>query len=157
MSAGVIGFYYVFGAAEPEHRCRLPELVWPDDTSYYPVNATHRIYIDAYIPKIKNDTKWEKCVRYDNLNNTLINCPNGWTYDRSVFGYIFTEEDNLVCSSVPKKSWLVTLMQTGGFALLVIGSLADKFGRKKTTVVVTVLLFITCIITYLKLSIFVQK
>ena len=149
MSAAVVGFYYVFGAAEPEHRCRLPASVWPDDTQYYPINRTHETMINAYIPKTKDGTTWEKCVRYPsaNPNDTLISCPNGWVYDRSIFGYTFTEEANLVCSREPLKSWLATLMQCGGFSLLLIGSFADKFGRKKITALVTILLFITCVIT----------
>ena len=149
MSAAVVGFYYVFGAAEPEHRCRLPASVWPDDTQYYPINRTHETMINAYIPKTKDGTTWEKCVRYAsaNPNDTLISCLNGWVYDRSIFGYTFTEEANLVCSREPLKSWLATLMQCGGFSLLLIGSFADKFGRKKITALVTILLFITCVIT----------
>ncbi|UJR36484.1 hypothetical protein I4U23_029207 [Adineta vaga] len=149
MSAAVVGFYYVFGAAEPDHRCRLPSSVWPDDTQYYPINRTHEILINTYIPKMKDSTKWEKCVRYTiaNPNGTLVSCPNGWVYDQSVFGYTFTEEANLVCSRESLKSWLATMMQCGGFALLLIGSLADRFGRKKTTATVTILLFIICIIT----------
>ncbi|CAF0780196.1 unnamed protein product [Adineta ricciae] len=149
MSSAVVGFYYVFGAAEPEHRCRLPASVWPDDTQYYPINRTHETMINAYIPKTKDGTAWEKCVRYAsaNPNDTLISCPNGWAYDRSIFGYTFTEEANLVCSREPLKSWLATLMQCGGFSLLLIGLFADKFGRKKITALVTILLFITCVIT----------
>jgi hypothetical protein len=149
MSAGVIGFYYVFGAAEPNHRCRLPASIWPDDTHYSPLNRTHEIYINSYIPIAKDGKTWEKCVRYTtgNPNDTLVNCPNGWAYDRSVFGYTFTEEGDLVCNKEPQKSWLATLMQCGGFSLLLIGSLADRFGRKKMTAIVTVLLFISCLIT----------
>jgi hypothetical protein len=152
MSAGIMGFYYVFGAADPDYRCRLPANLWPDDTQYNPINITHEILINSYIPKTKDGTKWEKCVRYkynitENLNDTLINCPNGWAYDRSIFGYTFTEEANLVCNRESEKSWLATLMQCGGFSLLIIGSLADRYGRKRLTVIVTILLFIICLIT----------
>ncbi|CAF1411978.1 unnamed protein product [Rotaria sordida] len=149
MSAGIAGYYYVFGAAEPAHRCRLPENIWPNDSQYYPINSTHERLINNYIPKTKNGKNWEKCIRYtiENRNDTLVNCPNGWIYDRSIFGYTFTEEANLVCSSEPIKSWLATLIQCGGFSLLIIGSLADKFGRKRLTVIVTILLLVTCLIT----------
>lgn len=148
MSAGIVAFYYVFGAAEPEHRCQLPQSVWPNDLHYWPVNLTHELHINAYIPK-ESEGKWDKCVRYttDDQNKTLINCPNGWVYDRSVFGYTFTEEANFVCQSEPKKSWLNTLMQTGGLSLLVIGSLGDKFGRRRITIVTTFLLFALSVIT----------
>ncbi|CAF3966181.1 unnamed protein product [Adineta steineri] len=149
MSAGVIGFYYVFAAADPEHRCRLPPTIWPNDTSYYPINRTHEIFINSYIPKTKDGHKWEKCVRYTtgNLNDTLDICRDGWAYDQSIFGYTFTEEANLVCSSEPKKSWLATLMQCGGFSLLIIGSFGDRYGRKRITAIVTILLLIVCLIT----------
>jgi hypothetical protein len=149
MSAGVISFYYVFGAAEPDHRCRLPVNIWPDDTQYNSINRTHEIYLNNYIPKTKDGKKWEKCVVYttDNRNDTPVNCPNGWVYDRSIFGYTFTEEANFVCQNKSQKSWLATAMQCGGFSLLIIGSLADKYGRKKITVIVTILLFFTCLLT----------
>jgi len=149
MSAGIMGFFYVYGAADSNHRCRLPETVWPDDTHYYSINETHQRLINAYIPKIKDGTTWEKCVRRmtENISDSLVNCPNGWAYDRSVFGYTFTEEANLVCSHEPHKSWLATLLQIGGFSLLIIGSLADRYGRKKMTAIVTILLFVTCLIT----------
>ncbi|CAF0978711.1 unnamed protein product [Rotaria sordida] len=108
MSAGIVAFYYVFGAADPEHRCQLPPSVWPNDVHYWPINQTHEFYINAYIPK-GTDGKWNKCMRYttNKQNSTLINCPNGWAYDRSVFGYTFTEEANLLniplkCSSVSR-------------------------------------------------------
>ncbi|CAF1266199.1 unnamed protein product [Adineta steineri] len=149
MSFGIISFYYVFGAAEPDHRCRLPNNIWLDDTQYNPINHTHELYINNYIPKTKDGKTWEKCIVYkiENQTNTLINCPNGWIYDRSIFGYTFTEEANFVCQNKSHKSWLATALQFSGFSLLIIGSLADKYGRKKMTVIVTIVLFLTCLIT----------
>ncbi|CAF4813919.1 unnamed protein product, partial [Rotaria sp. Silwood2] len=113
MSAAVAGFYYVFAVADPDHRCRLPASVWPNDTQYNPINATYQTMIDMYIPKTKDGKKWEQCVLYPtgSSNDTLINCPNGWVYDQSIFGYTYTEEANLVCASKPKQSWIATLMQ----------------------------------------------
>ncbi|CAF2801333.1 unnamed protein product [Rotaria sp. Silwood2] len=149
MSAAVADFYYVFAVADPDHRCRLPASVWPNDTQYNPINATYQTMIDMYIPKTKDGKKWEQCVLYPtgSSNDTLINCPNGWVYDQSIFGYTYTEEANLVCASKPKQSWIATLMQCGGFALLIIGTFADRFGRKTTTSFVTIFLFLTCLIT----------
>ncbi|CAF3343982.1 unnamed protein product [Rotaria sp. Silwood2] len=149
MCASIVSFYYVFGAAKPDHRCRLPINVWPDDTQYSPINKTHEIYINNYIPKTNDEKKWEKCVRYmtSNMNDTLINCPNGWVYDRSVFGYTFTEEANFVCQNESKRSWIATTLQCSSFLLLIIGSLADKYGRKKMIVIVTIILFFTSLIT----------
>ena len=103
----------------------------------------------SYIPKTKDGTTWEQCIRYTtgNLNDTFVNCPNGWAYDRSIFGYTFTEDANFVCNDQPIKSLLAILMQCGGFALLILGSFADRYGRKKIITVITIFLFITCLIT----------
>lgn len=144
-----MSFFYVYGAAEPKHRCRLPETIWPDDTSYYSINTTHEKFIQQFIPKTSDGKGWEHCVRYltAQSSDSKVNCPNGWAYDRSVFGYTYTEEVNFVCDAATTKSWLATLMQCGGFSLLIIGSLADRYGRKGMTVAVTIVLFVTCIIT----------
>lgn len=149
MSAGIIYFYYVFAAAEPDHRCRLPGSIWPDDNQYFPINETHRNYLDQYIPKTSDGSMWERCVRYDSegRNGSLSTCSDGWVYDRSIFGYTFTEEANFVCRNESQKSWLATFMQCGGFSLLIIGTLADKYGRKRITVLVTVFLFFICLLT----------
>ncbi|CAF5121430.1 unnamed protein product, partial [Rotaria sp. Silwood1] len=40
ISTGLVAFYYIYGAAEPEHRCRLPSSIWQNDSQYNPVNAT---------------------------------------------------------------------------------------------------------------------
>ena len=145
MNAGVVSFYYIFAAAEPDHRCQLPENIWPNDIHYKPINQTHEMLINNYIPKTKDQKQWEKCVRY--TNDTHINCPNGWVYDRSIFGYTFTEEANFVCQNESQKSWLATALQLGGFSLLIIGTLADKYGRKKITTMATILVFVSCLIT----------
>ncbi|CAF3348205.1 unnamed protein product [Rotaria socialis] len=149
ISAATVGYYYVFAAADIDHRCRLPENVWPNDNQYNPINKTHELLINRYIPKTNDGRKWEQCVRYLNgtRNDTLMNCPNGWAYDRSVFGYTFTEEANFVCGNASKKSSIATFMQYGGFALLVIAPNADKFGRKKVITTVIIFLFVTCLIT----------
>ncbi|CAF1677994.1 unnamed protein product [Rotaria magnacalcarata] len=149
MNGSITSFYYVFGAAKPEHRCRLPTNVWPHDTHYSPLNQTHETFINQYIPKNNDGKQWEKCVRYvtSNRSGSLVNCPDGWAYDQSIFGYTFTEEADFVCQNESKRSWLATAVQCGGFSLLIIGSLADRYGRKKMISIVTFLLFFACLIT----------
>ncbi|CAF5062664.1 unnamed protein product, partial [Rotaria socialis] len=56
MSAAAITFYYVFAAAGIDHRCRLPENVWPNDNQYHPINETHELLINRYIPKTTSGT-----------------------------------------------------------------------------------------------------
>ena len=144
ISSGLVSFYYVFGAAEPEHRCRLPFALWPNDTQFNPTDANYLTLLHQYIP-MEND-KWNQCHLWNSTsdNTSLIDCSNGWVFDRSVFGFTFTDEASLVCRSKPKKSWLSTLVQTAGFLLVIIGALADRFGRKAMIISVSILLLITC-------------
>ncbi|CAF3302018.1 unnamed protein product [Rotaria sp. Silwood2] len=147
ISAGLASFYYVFGAAEPDHRCRLAPSLWPNDDTYTPINQTHALFLQLYIPT--KDGKWDQCHLFDslNINKSLIECPNGLVFDRSIYGFTFTEAIGLVCRDRPKKSLLATPMQAGGFIVLIAGILADKFGRKRTIIGASILLFSICFIT----------
>ncbi|CAF1250302.1 unnamed protein product [Rotaria sordida] len=145
-SAGIVSLYYVYGAAEPEHRCRLPSQIWPNDNQFNPINAQHEACLRQYIPM--ENGRWDQCHIFNLTisNKSLIDCPNGWVFDRSVFlGLTFTEEASLVCHAKAKKSWLSTLMQMAGFALLIIGVLADRFGRKAIITTVSLLLLTICL------------
>lgn len=146
--AGLVGFYYVYGAAEPEHRCRLPTSIWPDDHQYNPVNSTYVSLLKRYIP-LDDDKKWNQCQMYSSAvlsNRTLIDCPNGWIFDRSVYGFTFTEEANFICHSKSNRSWLSTMVQLAGFFLLVVGALADRFGRRAVITGVNFVIFVVCIL-----------
>ena len=146
LSAGIVSLYYVFGAAEPEHRCRLPSQLWPSDNQFNPNNSQYQTALRLYVPIEKG--KWDECHLWNSTdaNSSLIDCSNGWKFDRSVFGFTFTEEASLVCHAKPKRSWLATLVQTAGFALLIIGALADRFGRKATIIGVNLLLITICLL-----------
>jgi hypothetical protein len=121
----------------------LPSSIWQNDNQYYPVNETLKSLVDKYIP-IANG-KWDKCHILD-LNNKSIHCPNGWIFDRSVYGFTYTEEANLVCDLKGKKSWISTMMQIAGFTLLIVGPLADRFGRKAIITFLTLTLFFVCLL-----------
>ena len=144
-SACLVSLYYVYGAAEPEHRCRLPSSVWPNDNQFNPIDIEYEVRLRQYIP-LEND-RWDQCHLWNSTssNTTLVDCSNGWIFDRSVFGFTFTEEASLVCHDKAKKSWLATQVQTAGFLLLITGTLADRFGRKTTIVGVSLLLSIVCL------------
>ncbi|CAF3868638.1 unnamed protein product [Rotaria sp. Silwood1] len=143
ISAGAVAFYYVYGAAEPEHRCRLPSSILQNDNQYNPVNSTLKSLIDKYIP-ISNG-KWDKCHIWDS-NRRLVDCPNGWVFDRHIYGFTFTEEAYLVCHTKGKKSWISTVMHIAGFTLLIVGPLADRFGRKTMIIFLTLTLFLICLL-----------
>ena len=143
MSCGIVSFYYVFAAAEPNHRCRLPPDLWPNDTSYEAISTTHELHLNQSIRRLTEGGHWERCFQM--ANQTVTPCRHGWVYDRSIFGYTFTEEANLVCEQKAKKSWLATSMQCGGLSLLITGPLADRCGRKKIISIVSILLLVICL------------
>ena len=149
ISAGLVAFYYVYGVAEPDHRCRLPASIWPDDHQYNPANSTQLALVNLYIPRDDEDPKkWNPCQMYTAAtvsNRTLITCPNGWIFDRNIYGFTLTEEANFICDSKSKRSWLSTMVQLAGFFLLVVGTLADRFGRRTVIIGVNFFLFTICI------------
>ncbi|CAF0751650.1 unnamed protein product [Didymodactylos carnosus] len=149
ISTGVAAFFYVYGAGEPHHRCKL--LMWPND-QYYSVNSSHQYLINKWIPK-NTDGTFMKCSIYkSNSTNTsiptneLMDCRE-WVYDRSIFGYTFTEEANMVCKSKSRKSLLAAVLQFAGIFTVVCGSLGDKIGRKVSASITTGFLYIILIIT----------
>lgn len=145
VAAGLISFYYVFGAAEPEHRCRLPLIIWPNDNQYNPSNNSYLAYLRENIPM--NDQHWDQCHLFNStgFDQSWIGCTNGWTFNRDVFGYTFTEEASLVCADKPRKSWLSTVVQAAGILIVFIGPIADRFGRKRTIVGCMLLILLVCL------------
>lgn len=144
-SAGIVALYYVYGAGEGEHRCRLPSDIWLNDNTYNPLEGSeYGNVVRRYIPQENN--KWDQCHLYSSgkLNLSLIECPNGWVFNRNVFGLTFVEESSLVCGNKWQKSWLSTLVQLAGFVLLIVGGFADRFGRRPTIIGVILVLLTVC-------------
>src|ERR1700734_8397 len=56
--AGMLYFYYVYGAAEPAHRCRLPSSLWPNDNQFNPINTEYEARLRQYIPMENN--RWDQ-------------------------------------------------------------------------------------------------
>lgn len=107
IGSGITTYYYVFGVAEPSFRCRLPSWLWESEDYFQKINQTHQNILDAWQPK-------SKCSNY---NQSFC---HEFVYDRSVFGYTFTEESNFVCDYAVKRTWLSTLYQVGGYETLTI-------------------------------------
>jgi hypothetical protein len=102
ISTGILGYYYVFGVAEPSFRCRLPSTIWLDDDQLQFINATHQLQVDPW------SSSTSQCI---DINGSM--CTN-FVYDRSVFGRTFTEDANFVCNNAVKRTWLSTVYQIGG-------------------------------------------
>ncbi|CAF1172583.1 unnamed protein product, partial [Didymodactylos carnosus] len=143
--SGLVGYYYVYGAAEPEHRCRLPSSVWPND-QYKIMSLSHEKLIDLWIPK---DDKYHI---YTSDREKIVCGLDGWVYDRSVYGFTFTEEAQLISKSRAKRSTIATVMQSGGISALFIGSLSDKFGRKTAARWVILLIFVISLLTQIAMQ-----
>ncbi|CAF0992428.1 unnamed protein product [Adineta ricciae] len=141
LGSGITTYYYIFGVAEPSYRCRLPSSVWPGNDQYQAWDATHQYLINQ-------SQQISKC---QDMNGT--SCKN-FVYDRSIFGWTFTEEGNFVCENALRKTWLSTMYQFGGFVVLLSGYICDRIGRQKMIRILTLFLFIIPFLIQLILSSF---
>ena len=84
---------------------------------------------------------------FSGFDNSSTETCNAYVYDQSVFPETLTTELNLVCDNESKRRLLSTLMMLG----LMIGSLlggriSDKLGRKKTTIIATLIIIPSVIV-----------
>ena len=101
LSSGITGFYYVFGLAEPQFRCRLAQEIWPNDDQFQFYNKTHESLVNQHGYVIS------QCE-----DNNGIRC-NSFVYDQSVYGKTFTEEADYICGDAIQKTWISTAYQIG--------------------------------------------
>ncbi|XP_014288782.1 organic cation transporter protein [Halyomorpha halys] len=109
----------------PNHRCQVP---WLENGTNLPWDSpTAR----AAIP-LNPDGSYSSCLLINPTTNLTEACTS-WVYDRTTFKDTRTVEWDLVCD----KKWLGALSKSifmlGVFAgSIILGYLADKYGRKKT-------------------------
>ncbi|UJR16966.1 hypothetical protein I4U23_003864 [Adineta vaga] len=139
-SSGMAGFYYVFGLAEPDFRCRLPSDVWPNDNQYYSSNSTHQQLIDTFLMSSSS-------CKYTNGSE----CQD-FVFDRSVYGKTFTEEAKFICDNAIRKTWMSTIYEIGTFTVLITGPISDKIGRRRILQVLSLGLYIVTAITQVLLQ-----
>ncbi|CAF0837251.1 unnamed protein product [Didymodactylos carnosus] len=151
--SGVASFYHVFGTAVPQHRCQLPQHLWAND-QFQVHNETHKNYIDQWTPKDVSSNCFTYNASFE--NRSIVNC-HKWLYDRTVYGYTFTEEHNLVCSNSTKRTLLAAAFSFGLMFVIITGGLADCFGRKKAITLVFCLFAIVSIITQIALQLRILK
>nr|CAD7424715.1 unnamed protein product [Timema monikensis] len=123
MTAGMHMLSLVTVAAVPEHRCRIPGLEGND--SFGDWNSSE---ISSYIPK--TDDGFDSCHIWYNATNTSQSCTS-WVYDRTYFQTSRAVEWDFVCS----RRWMGAASQSvymfGVFTgAVLLGTLADKYGRK---------------------------
>ncbi|XP_065332328.1 organic cation transporter protein [Cloeon dipterum] len=120
-TAGVHMLSLVTVAATPDHRC----LVDGVESAF---NATYNDPdMRQYIPVV--DGEFDSCHLYDS-NNDTITC-NQWVYDNQYYRSSRVIDWNMICDH----RWMAAVSQSvfmfGVFTgAVVLGSLADRFGRK---------------------------
>ncbi|XP_071444216.1 organic cation transporter protein [Hetaerina americana] len=122
-TAGVHMLSLVFVAATPDHRCLIPDIE----------NKTTALFNSSeaadYIPRTESGGM-DMC-HYYGPNETLLTC-NDWVYDKTYHVSSRAIEWDFVCS----RRWMGAVAQSaymfGVFTgAVVLGSLADRYGRKK--------------------------
>ncbi|KAG8239287.1 hypothetical protein J437_LFUL017380 [Ladona fulva] len=122
MTAGVHMLSLVFVAAVPDHRCLIPDVE----------NKTTAVYNSSqavdYIPSAASGQP-DMCHYYGD-NETLLSC-DSWVYDTTYHTSSRAIEWDFVCS----RRWMGAVAQSaymfGVFTgAVILGSMADKFGRK---------------------------
>ncbi|XP_025098000.1 organic cation transporter protein-like [Pomacea canaliculata] len=130
----------VFFLGIPEHRCAVPGA---DNDTWESQGPEHDDVVRRTVPVDPATGTWSQCLVYKhqslqdlaNLANDTVECSR-WVYSKEYFELTFISELNIVC----KDKFLLPLANTiymSGFlgGSLILGTLADIIGRKKTLVV----------------------
>jgi MFS transporter, OCT family, solute carrier family 22 (organic cation transporter), member 16 len=111
-------------AAVPDHRCFIDGVDTNDSTALW--NSSD---ITDRIPLINGDL--DSCHMLVEGSNETTSCTK-YVYDDSFYGNTRTVEWNMVCGDLYKGAIAQTIYMLGVFTgAVVLGSLADKVGRKK--------------------------
>ncbi|XP_032089801.1 solute carrier family 22 member 6-A-like [Thamnophis elegans] len=136
-----------FSAGIPDHHCRV-RLVHNNGTDARP-NRTQMPTGEEDLWGIPKDASGqpEKCLRFVAPEGPPLNasaevggngtgtatepCKDGWVYDRSIFANTIIMEWDLVCNRKTRRQMAQSIYMGGVLAgALILGSLADRFGRK---------------------------
>jgi OCT family organic cation transporter-like MFS transporter 4/5 len=129
--SGIGAYQAVFTDAQPEHRCKLP--MFENDTYEVYSNKQQQL-INFYIPIDKASSKYDGCYIYSNItdNNTKsIEKCTSWVYSHDYYDTTIVTEWNLVCENATLKGYFRSIFFMGNMSVILIGMLADRFGRKK--------------------------
>nr|XP_018902798.1 PREDICTED: organic cation transporter protein isoform X1 [Bemisia tabaci]XP_018902799.1 PREDICTED: organic cation transporter protein isoform X1 [Bemisia tabaci]XP_018902800.1 PREDICTED: organic cation transporter protein isoform X2 [Bemisia tabaci] len=113
-------------SAVPKHRCAIPEVE---------VNGTvldwNSTEVRSWMVPDKDGTGYSQCLLHDEYKNVTFKC-DAWIYDHTYYKSSRAIEWNMVCD----RRWMGAISQMlymlGVFSgAVVLGSLADTYGRKK--------------------------
>lgn len=127
----------VFTDALPEFRCKLPML---ENDTYEIFSSEQQRLVDLYIPPGKGHVTYDGCHLYNTTthNRSETEC-NQWVYSKKYYDQTIVTEWNLVCDNVTLKGYFKSIFFAGTFAVIIIGMLADRYGRKRTAYIFIVL------------------
>ncbi|XP_078489501.1 organic cation transporter protein-like [Ciona intestinalis] len=149
--AGINSLAPVFINYTPAFRCSVPQF----DTNPYYTNLTENEILNLTTPLDKNG-EYDTCYRYDynasycmegsldcvNKSAAKIPCDQGYHYDRSIFPETVITEFDLVCDNKYLDALATSLYMIGVLlGSLIFGNISDRFGRKITMIVTSVLCF----------------
>jgi OCT family organic cation transporter-like MFS transporter 4/5 len=118
-----------FSEATPQFRCKIPGL---ENDTFEIASPEHKALVDLYIPRDVSSNSYKGCLL--RLNASEVEC-NSWVYSKEFYERTIISEWDLVCSNIGDKGHFRSLHFMGAFAVIFIGLLSDRFGRKKITFV----------------------
>lgn len=125
VTAGLHMLSLVTIAAVPEHRCFIDGVDTNETTALW--NSTEVI---SRIPR-KSNGDLDSCLMFSGDSNETVKCTS-YVYDKTYYTDTRTTEWDLVCDNLYKGALAQTVYMLGVFTgAVVLGSLADKIGRKK--------------------------
>ncbi|XP_060068370.1 organic cation transporter protein-like [Ylistrum balloti] len=135
----------VFLLGIPDHRCAIPG--YPNDT-YAIQSPSHQALINRHVPPSTDETlDYVKCDLYDRSydgddNSTNMRTCSAWVYDESIYINTFTSQQNIVCEDKLRTSHAQMIFFGGVFlGAIILGSVSDIIGRKKTLCLSFLMLF----------------
>ncbi|KAL8575563.1 hypothetical protein ACOMHN_059627 [Nucella lapillus] len=127
----------VFILATPDHRCAIPGL---DNDTFDSQGAWHEALLRLTVPYDEDKGAWAQCQRYrhrdmndtSNPSNETEECSR-WVYSKEYYEQTVISELDLVCEDKGKVPLANSILMGGLLGgSLILGSLSDIIGRKKT-------------------------
>ncbi|OWF44907.1 organic cation transporter protein-like [Mizuhopecten yessoensis] len=138
-------------AYTPKHRCKIPGY---DNDTWAIQGSYHANLINRTIPTSEDSFyDYDRCHVYtptgtgNSSSVTKAQCSQ-WVYDRDTFDQTIVTQGNLVCSDEMKPAHAQMVYYCGVLVGdLFFGMLSDSFGRRKSILLASILLFISSVAT----------
>ncbi|KAJ9573947.1 hypothetical protein L9F63_008689, partial [Diploptera punctata] len=116
-------FNILLAISVPQHWCHVPGR---EDT-----NFTLEQWKQRTIPIDSDGVTYSKCQMYANGTKNITNCQHGWEYDTTWYSLTAPSQENWVCDKELYVTNAIFFTRVGeAVGSLVLGQLADMFGRR---------------------------